>query len=216
MKKHCAFLIVLLACSGCGIISKQYYYVPSVMQQTTKAGFSHSGFKMIYSKFRLSNNAGDSIGSITTGNGIGHPLLTGPLLPVIPIGGFFNKSCNRFVIELTVSSNEGYFMPLAIDSNDYKRLSDSLSMLRTGTKLLLQNSGCYMLVNDTLKVPLKVSEFFMGQTGSHSYWMTADIRFRKVKSLQLATGNILLDNTLKHIAFKRKARIKYDLIGIGY
>jgi hypothetical protein len=216
MKKHCVLLIALLACSGCGIISKQYYYAPSVNHQTMKGRFIHSDFKMTYSRFRLSNNAGDSIGSITTSNGIGHPLLMGPLLPVVPVGGFFQKSDSRFVIEMTVNSNEGYFMPLAIDSNDYKRLSDSLSTLRTGTKRPLQNSQCYMLVNDTLKVPLKVGEFFMGNARLHSYWMTADIRFRRVKSLKLVTGNTLLDSTLKHVIFTRKSRIKFDLVGPGY
>jgi len=73
-----------------------------------------------------------------------------------------------------------------------------------------------MIVNDTLKVPLKVGEFFMGHTKSHSYWMTADIRFRKVKSLKLITGNTLLDSTLKHVTFKRTSRIKFDLVGPGY
>jgi len=216
MKKHYALLIALLACSGCGIISKQYYYVPSVTHQTIKGRFSHSDFKMINSKFSVSNKAGDSIGSITTSNGIGHPLLMGPLLPVIPVVGFFQKSDSRFVMEMTVNSNEGYFMPLAIDSNDYKSVLDSLRISKISTKRPLQNSQCYMIVNDTLKVPLKVGEFFMGHTKSHSYWMTADIRFRKVKSLKLTTGNTLLDSTLKHVTFKRLSRIKFDLVGPGY
>lgn len=216
MKKHCALLIALLACSGCGIISKQYYYVPSVTHQTIKGRFNHSDFKMINSKFSVSNKAGDSIGSITTSNGIGHPLLMGPFLPVVPVGGFFQKSDSRFVMEVTVNSNEGYFMPLAIDSGDYKHVRDSLRILKISTQRPLQNSQCYLLVNDTLKVPLKVGEFFMGRTSSHSYWMTADIRFRKVKSLKLVTGNTLLDSTLNHVTFKRKSRIKFDLIGPGY
>lgn len=216
MKKYRALLIALLACSGCGIISRQYYYVPSVTHQTIKGRFNHRDFKMIYSKFRLSNIAGDSIGSITTSNGIGHPLLMGPLLPILPVGGFFRKSDSRFVMEVAVNNIEGYFMPLAIDSNDYKKVSDSLRRLKTGTKRPLQNSGCYMLVNDTLKVPLKTGEFFMGHTSSHNYWMTADIRFSKVKSFKLVTGNALLDSTLKRAIFKRRSRIKFDLVGPGY
>ena len=216
MKKHCALLIAMLACSGCSIISKQYYYVPSVTHQTTKGRPIHSDFKMVYSKLSVLNKAGDSIGSITTSNGIGHPLLMGPFLPVVPVGGFFQKSDSRFVMEVTVNSNEGYFMPLSIDSNDYKHARDSLRILKISTNRPLQNSQCYLLVNDTLKVPLKVGEFFMGRTSSHSYWMTADIRFRKVKSLKLITGNALLDSTLKQVTFKRKSRIKFDLVGPGY
>lgn len=107
-------------------------------------------------------------------------------------------------------------MPLAIDSNDYKRVNYSLNRLKTYTKRPLQNSSCYMLVNDTLKVPLQVGEFFMGNTKSHSYWITGDIRFRKVKSLKLVTGNTPLDSTLGHVTFKRKSRIKFDLAGPGY
>ncbi|GAA3980184.1 hypothetical protein [Mucilaginibacter dorajii] len=216
MKKHHALLIALLACSGCGIISKQYYYVPSVAHQTIKGYFSHTDFKMISNRFSVSNKVGDSVGSIAVSNGIGHPLLMGLLLPVMPVGGFFQKSSSQFVMEVTVNSNEGYFMPLAIDSNDYKSVRDSLHISKVSTKRPLQSNQCYMIVNDTLKVPLKVGEFFMGHTGAHSYWMTADIRFRKVKSLKLITGNTLLDSTLNHVTFKRRSRIKFDLVGPGY
>lgn len=73
-----------------------------------------------------------------------------------------------------------------------------------------------MIVNDTLKVPLNTAEFFMGRTNSHSYWMTSDVRFRKVKTMRLITGNALLDSALKGITFKRKSRIKLDLLGPGY
>lgn len=171
---------------------------------------------MVYSKIPLSNKRGDSIGSITTSNGTGHPLLMGPFLPVVPVGGFFQKSDSRFVIEVTVNCNEGEFMPLAIDSNDYKHARDSLRILKFSTQRPLQNSGCYLLVNDTLKVPLKVGEYIMGHTSAHRYWMTADIRFRRVKSLKLVTGNTLLDSALKQVTFKRRSRIKFDLLGPGY
>jgi hypothetical protein len=216
MKKHCIILIALLACSGCGMISKQYYYVPSVAHQTIKDHHYHSDFKIIKSKFIVPNKAGDSIGSITTSNGVGHILLMGPFLPVIPVGGFFEKEGTQFQMEMNVNSNDDYFMPLAIDSNEYKRVRDSLKVLNIGTKCTLRGSQCYMIINDTLKVPLEVGEFFLGYTKSHSYWITANIRFGKVKSMKLITGNTLLDNTLKNVTFKRKSRIKFDLIGPGY
>ena len=120
------------------------------------------------------------------------------------------------MLELTVNCNDGYFMPLAIDSNNYKRIRDSLNALKIGTKRILNDNQCYMIVNDTLKVPLHTDEFFMGYTKSHSYWMTSDIRFRKVKTMKLVTGNILLDSTLTNVTFKRRSRIKFDLIGPGY
>jgi hypothetical protein len=216
VKKYAAMFLALLVCSGCAMISKQYYYEPSVPHQTYKGRFSHSDFKMIYNKVRISGKAGDSIGSITVSNGIGRPLLMGPLLPVIPVGGFFQKRASQFILEMTVNCNDGYFMPLAIDSNEYKRVRDSLNALKIGTKGALPGSQCYMIVNDTLKVPLQVGEFFMGSTKSHSYWMTSDIRFRKVKTMKLVTGNTLLDSTLKNVTFKRKSRIKFELIGPGY
>jgi hypothetical protein len=75
------------------MISKQYYYVPSVPHQAYKTRFAHADFKMIYNKIRVSGKTGDSIGSITVSNGIGHPLMMGPLVfPVIPVGGFFEKN----------------------------------------------------------------------------------------------------------------------------
>jgi hypothetical protein len=217
MKKRAAIFLVLLVCSGCAMISKQYYYVPSVPHQTFKDRFSHSDFKMIYNKFRVSGKAGDSIGSVTVSNGIGHPLMMGPLIfPVIPVGGFFQKSDSRFLLDFSVNCNAGYFMRLAIDSNNYKRVQDSLTLRKVATKRLLNTGQCYIIINDTLKVPLKTSEFFMGHTNGHSYWMTADIRFRKVKTMRLVTGNALLDSTLKNVTFKRKSRIKFDLVGPGY
>ena len=108
-------------------------------------------------------------------------------------------------------------MPMAIDSNNYKRKRDSLNALKIGTRAELTNSGCYLLVNDTLKVPLRVNEYFRGNTKGHSYWITSDIKFRKVKTMKLVTGNAILDATLSKITFKRKSRIKFDLAGpMGY
>jgi len=66
---------------------------------------------MISSKFSVSGEAGDSIGSIVTSNGVGHPLLIGPLLPVIPVGVFFPNSGSRFIMELTINCREGYLCP---------------------------------------------------------------------------------------------------------
>lgn len=106
-------------------------------------------------------------------------------------------------------------MPLSIDSSDYKRIKDSLNV-SISTQCRLPYSQCYMIVNDTLKIPLKADEVFMNHTHSHSYWLTADVRFREVRSLKLVTGNPLLDSTLKHITFTRKSRIKVDLLGPGY
>ncbi|MFI5162709.1 MAG: hypothetical protein ACHQHN_15625 [Sphingobacteriales bacterium] len=217
MKKLLAIIFIAIVLQGCSMIAKQYYYVPSAPHQAYKTRFSHSDFKMIYNKVRVSGKAGDSIGSIDVSNGIGHPLMMGPLVfPVIPVGGFFQKIDSKFILELTVNCNEGYFMPMAIDSTHYKSIRDSLRIRKISTKGELSDDQCYMIVNDTLKVPLKPSEFFMGYKNLHSYWMTADIRFRKVKTMRLVTGNALLDSNLKNVTFKRKSRIKFDFIGPGY
>jgi hypothetical protein len=217
VKKYAAIFLVLLLCSGCAMISKQYYYVPSVPHQVSRTRFAQSDFKMIYNKFKVSGKAGDSIGSVTVSNGVGHPLMMGPLIfPVIPVGGFFEKSDGKFLLEFSVKTNDGYFMQLAIDSAHYKSIRDSLILRKIATKRLLNSDQCYMIVNDTLNVPLKTSEFFMGRTNGHGYWMTADIKFRKVKTMRLVTGNALLDSALKNVTFKRRSRIKFDLIGPGY
>jgi hypothetical protein len=107
-------------------------------------------------------------------------------------------------------------MPMAIDSTHYKTIRDSLRIRKLATKRELNDNQCYLIVNDTLKVPLKTSEFFMGYKNLHSYWMTADIKFRKVKTMRLVTGNALLDSTLKNVTFKCKSRIKFDVVGPGY
>lgn len=211
--------MLITICSGCSVISKQYYYVPDVPHQIIKKRPGHSDFKYIYSKIKVPGKAGDSIGSITASNGFGHPLLMGPLFfPVIPVGGIFQKSASRFIMELDVTGNDGYFMAMAIDSNAYKRKRDSLNALKIGTRAeLTTGGGCYLLVNGTLKVPLRVNEYFMGNTKGHSYWIESKIKFRKIKTMRLVTGNALLDSTLNKITFARKSRIKYDLAGpVGY
>ena len=215
--KHLGILLIVIGISGCAVVSKQYYYIPSIPHQTIKNHYSHSDYKIIYSRVKVTNKAGDSVGSITTSNGFGHPLLMGPLIfPVIPVGGFFNKSTSRFLIDVEVLSTKGYFMSLAIDSNDYKRVLDSLNALKIGTAASLNGSGRYMIVNDTSKVPLHNKEFFMGSNAGHAYRLTADVKFRKVKTMKLVTGNAVLDSTLKNITFKRKSRIVFNLLGPGY
>jgi hypothetical protein len=215
--KYFAILLIVAALSGCAVVSKQYYYVPSVTHQTIKNHYGRSDYKMVYSKVKVTNKADDSIGSIITSNGFGHPLFMGPLIfPVIPVGGFFIKITSRFQIDVEVLSSKGYFMSLAIDSNDYKRVRDSLNALKVRTAASLNGSNCYMIVNDTSKVPLHTREFFMGNNAGHAYRLTADVKFRKVKTMKLVTGNNLLDSTLKNITFKRKSRIVFNLIGPGY
>ncbi len=215
--KCLGFLLALVWLSGCAIISKQYYYEPSVTHQTIKHRYSHTDAKMIYYKVSIPGKAGDTIGSINTSNGFGHPLLMGPLFfPVIPVGGFFQKISERFIMEFNINTNSTYFMPLAIDSNDYKKKRDSLVALKLATMEFLKTNRCYMIVNDTGKVRLKVQEFFMRSGSVHSYQLSSDMRFGKIKTLRLVTGNGMLDSTLNNITFKRNSRIKFDLIGPGY
>src|SRR5579862_7108558 len=101
--KYLAILLIVVEFSGCAVVSKQYYYMPSVTHQSTKNHPGHSDYKVVYSKVKVTNKAGDSIGTITTSNGFGHPVLMGPLIfPVIPVGGAFNKSTSRFLIDVDV------------------------------------------------------------------------------------------------------------------
>ena len=215
--KYLGFLFIMALLSGCAIISKQYYYEPSVAHQTIKRRYSHSDSKMIYYKVSIPGKSGDTIGSINTSNGVGHPLLMGPLLfPVIPVGGFFQKTTESFMMELAVNSNSTYFLPLAIDSNDYKKKRDSLYALKLAIEVQLNTRQCYLIANDTARIPLQVQEFFMRSNIAHSYRLSADTRFRQIKTLRLITGNALLDSTLNKITFKRHSRIKLDFIGPGY
>ncbi len=215
--KHLAFLLIVVGLSGCAVVSKQYYYKPSVSHQAIKGHPEHTDYKVVYSKFKVTNGAGDSVGTITTSHGFGHPLLMGPLFfPVIPVGGVFNKRTSRFLIDVDVHCPEKYFMSLAIDSNDYKRVRDSLNILNVRKVVQLNGSSCYLIVNDTLKVPLHTEEFFLGNGAGHSYRLTTDVKFGKVKTMRLVTGNTLLDSTLKNITFKRKGKIVFNLLGPGY
>jgi len=214
--KHLAFLLLLVASSGCAVISKQYYYVPSVPHKATKTRNGYSDYKIVYSSVKVTNKTGDSIGTITTNHGFGHPLLIGPFLPVIPVGGLFNKRTSRFLMELNVKCSKEYFMSMAIDSNDYKKVRDSLNALKVRKVAPLKSSNCYIIVNDTQKVPLYTEAFFFDNNSTgYEYRLTADIKFRKIKTMKLVTGNALLDSTLKNITFKRKGKIVFNLLGPG-
>jgi hypothetical protein len=210
--KYLALSLILLGFSGCSVVSKQYYYVPSVKHQSVSD--RHSDFKMKYSRFKVTDKAGDSIATISTNNGVGMPLLIGPVIfPVIPIGGVFHKVTGKFEMDIDIHSKQDYFTLLAIDSSDHKRISDSLRRMKIGKKVLLKSKYCYMIVNDSLKVPLTVEEFFMGSKAGHSYIMRSDMRFGKIKTMRLVTGNAMLDSTFTNITFKRKSRITFNLLG---
>ena len=216
MNKHLAYFLIMICCTGCSVVSKQYYYVPSTAHSTTKekAGYS----KMIYSKIDIPDSSGHKIGSITTSNGAGIPLLAGPAyVPVLPVGivAIFNKKERHFGIDVTVNTNDGYFMALAVDSNNYKRVNDSLAALKVETAADLHTTDCYMIVNGSTKVPLRVKEYFMHQTNLHSYQMYAPIGFEKVRTVTIITGNPLLDRRLKNLVFKQKKRITHSIYWVS-
>jgi hypothetical protein len=212
--KYFTLLFLAIVCCSCSVVSRQTYYVPSAAHRTVK---DRSGyFKMVHSEMKISGAPGDSIGRLITSNGIGNPVLAGPpFLPVIPVGliDIFYKRNHLFILDLEVRSNNGYFMRLAIDSNEYKKKTDSLDKLKIRTAAALNTSQCYMIVNGSTRVPLHTEEFLMGHASSHSYRLSADFRFKNVKTMQLVTGNALLDSTLKNVTFTRKHRITYCVMG---
>lgn len=189
--KYPVFLFAVVWLSGCASIAKQYYYEPSVAHRQVKSRMPHTDYKMVYSEVFIRAKSGDTIGSLTTANGTGQPLLMGPLLPVIPVGGIFQKSRGTFEMQMTVNCSRGRLPPL-------------------------DPARCYMIVNDTEKVPLRVSESVTGDTTLHRYSFYCNARFSNIKTMRLVTGNDLLDGTLQNVVFNRKSRIKFDLIGPGY
>jgi|GEM_PF-4441993 len=62
MKRYLTYLIAIVICSGCSIVSEQHYYVPDKPHTTTK---NHDGyFKMIYSNLPLYDSAGRAAGTL--------------------------------------------------------------------------------------------------------------------------------------------------------
>jgi len=207
--------LALLGLSACSVINKQYYYEPSIAHQSVSD--RHSYFKMTNIRFKVLNKAGDSIATVSTNNGIGQPLLIGPVIfPVIPIGVFFHKRATKFEMTVNINSSQAYFMPLAIDSIGHQHIRDSLKSANI-SKIIplktLKTKDCYIIVNDSLKVPLCVYESFIGSNVNHQYVMRSDIRFRKIKTMRLVTGNALLDSTFRNMIFKRRQRITFNLLG---
>ncbi len=160
MKKHLIYFILIAICTSCSLVSKQYYYVPASAHTTIKdrAGY----FKMLRSQVDISDSLGKSIGSVVTSNGIGVTLLAGPpYVPVFPVGlvSVFYKGETQFVMDIDVRVSGGYLMPLATDSNIYKKTSDSLTALGRFTAAHVNTNNCYMIVNGKKKIPLQIKEF---------------------------------------------------------
>jgi hypothetical protein len=215
LTKYLICLLALIGCSGCSLVSKQYYYVPVTVHQTIKTRDGY--FKMLRSQVAISDTSGKQLGSVTTSNGIGVPLFAGlPYLPVVPVGlvSVFYKGDEQFEMDVSVKS-EGDFLTLAIDSDSYKKIRDSLNALHISTVHALKTTACYMIINGSKKVPLHVTEFIMSGPREHSYRLSADIRFGKVRTATIVTGNPLLDHTLKNVTFKRNARLTYCVLGFS-
>jgi hypothetical protein len=118
-------------------------------------------------------------------------------------------------MDIDVTPADGNFMALSIDSNSYKKTRDSLSALGIMTARPVNTNKCYMIVNGSKKVPLQLEEFFMGGTHGHSYRLSAAIRFGKVRTVAIVTGNPMLDHTLKNVTFRRNSRLTYCVMGLS-
>ena len=216
LRNFLTLLLLITACSACSSVSKEWYYVPATTHQTVKSREGY--FKRVHQQFNIADSSGQNIAAVSTSNGAGVTVLVGPpYLPVLPVGliTIFYKQDVQFIMDLNLAPADGYFMPLAIDSDGYKTTRDSLKAKRIATACPLKTTACYMIVNGTKKVPLRVQEYFMGSTKTHSYRFFADIRFGQVRTLTIVTGNPILDRTLKNITFKRRSTITYDFFAFS-
>lgn len=216
MNKHLLAFLIVICCSGCSVVSRQYYYVPNTPHQTIKkkAGYS----KTISSQIQIPDASGKDIGSVTTSNGTGVPLFFGPgYVPVVPVGAIFifSQRLRQFGMDLIVRSDDEHFMALTIDSVRYKRISDSLFAIKSMRLVDFPTTDCYMIINGSERIPLRVKEYFMGQGSSHSYQLVAPVGFGKVHTMTMVTGNPILDNRLKTVVFKRKKRITHYIFGLS-
>ncbi|OOQ61417.1 hypothetical protein BC343_20835 [Mucilaginibacter pedocola] len=202
--------------SACSVVSKQYYYEPSAAH--VAVADKAKGAQTIQNEIGLTDSTGSKIGSVITANGIGVPLWMGPpFVPVVPIGvmNLFSKKNREFEIDITVKPGTGYFTRLAIDSVQYHRLADSLAAIRVMTAATLQHTQCYIIINGSTKVPVQVKEFFMGDGNVYRYRFHASVTFKKVRQLNIVTGNPLLDKQLKNVIYNRKQRLHYLIIGMS-
>jgi len=146
----------------------------------------------MHTEFEISDTTGRYIGTMTTSNGIGVPLLIGPpYLPVAPVGlvTIFSKRATDLQMDISIRCND--------------------------TAVRLDTNACYIIVNGSKQKQLHVKEFLRGSTSMHSYQLYAPIRFAKVRTLSIITGNPILDHTLKNMTFRRKKRLMHCIIGLS-
>jgi hypothetical protein len=205
------YLIVLLLITfftSCSTISKEYYYLPENHQY--KASNKERGLNTLSCEITLTDSSGKNIGTFSTSHGLGKSLFAGPLyLPVIPVF-FIPSGDSDFLMDINIHCDSSNFIPTAIDIVSHNRIQDSLNARHTFTGEMLDTKECYLLINDSIKVPLLVHEYFLGQTTKyHSYRLFANFPFKKIKTFRLITGNPLLDSNIQNIVFKRKKRIAF-------
>lgn len=206
-------MFIVTGICGCSVVNRQYYYTTTA-PHTFENGDPRY-YRITYNKFNVNGPLGAPAGSVTTSNGFGRPLFTGPLyVPFIPVGlvTLFVRNETRFILDVRVESNDGYFGALNLDSTAYKAISDSINALHNTASVRLNTVNCYLLVNGSKKIPLQVREDFSGDRKVCGYHMFADVGFSKVRAFKIVTGNALLDSTLKDVTFRRNSRITYNLI----
>jgi hypothetical protein len=148
---------------------------------------------MIHSQFAITDTSGKPVATMNTSNGVGIPILAGPpYIPVLPVAiiSIFYKRIHYFVMDLNIRSSDSNRKNLAIDTDN-----------------------CYIIVNGAKKIPVKTHDIFMGRPGEHNYRLSLPIRFAKVHSLTITTGNPLLDQALKNITFYRRKRLTHSILG---
>jgi hypothetical protein len=84
-----------------------------------------------------------------------------------------------------------------------------------GKNLAIDTNNCYLIINGSKKIPVKTHDLFMGRPGEHNYRLSVPIRFAKVHSLTITTGNPLIDQSLKNVIFHRRKRLNHSIIGPG-
>ncbi|HEY4289576.1 MAG TPA: hypothetical protein VGN00_20890 [Puia sp.] len=184
-------LLLITSFTSCSIVSKQYYYLPDPPRPIVK---DHSSYiKMILPQFTITDTSGKTLANLATSNGIGIPLFAGPpYIPVLPVAivSVFYKQIHYFVMDLRITGSDANLAKLAIDTNN-----------------------CYMLVDGTKKILLKAHQLLMDRPGEYDYRLSVPIRYAKIRSLTISTGNPLLDRSLNNVIFHRKKRLTHSIIG---
>lgn len=109
--------------------------------------------------------------------------------------------------------NNSFIKQFDIDSINSNRIRDSLLKKRVGTGIVLPYNRFYVIANDSIRMQMKITEFFMGYSSSkyRGFRMLGVGALKDGTKISIITGDVFFDKILKQSSFMLKTKKRVEL-----